>query len=202
MDEMNGLERVATALQFKEADRVPVAPLVCGATHRVAGITYGEWSSGNDVDAMVRGHLDALKLLGHDGIVALVDLSVEAADFGQEVFFPEMNTAYPNYDNPFIKTIEDYKKIQRINPRKTKRMKSVIDLICRYFQTDRQHPRDRRLCVRFARRHEHDERRRRHFFMDLIEHPDEVLAALQAMDETLARVRDGPGRGRCPLDLL
>lgn len=184
MDEMNGLERVATALQFKEADRVPVAPLVCGATHRVAGITYGEWSSGNDVDAMVRGHLDALKLLGHDGIVALVDLSVEAADFGQEVFFPEMSTAYPNYNNPFVKSIEDYKKIQRINPRKTKRMKSVIDMISG-------------IAKEVGKTHAilgfvygslgvmSMMRGAENFFMDLIENPDEVLPALQAMDDTL-----------------
>jgi len=184
MDEMNGLERVATACQFKEGDRVPVAPLVCGATHRVAGISYGEWSSGEYVSDMVRGHVDALKLLGHDGVVALVDLSIEAADFGQEVFFPEMSTAYPNYDNPYIKTIDDYKKIQRINPRKSKRMKSVIDMIAGISkEVGSTHA-----IVGFVygslgvlsmmRGVEK-------FFMDLIENPEAVLPALQAMDETL-----------------
>ena len=43
-DEMSSLERVAAALTFKEPDRVPAAPLVCGASHRVAGISYAEWS--------------------------------------------------------------------------------------------------------------------------------------------------------------
>ena len=183
-DEMNGLERVATALQFKEGDRVPVAPLVCGATHRVAGISYGEWSSGENVEAMVRGHVDAAELLGHDGIVALVDLSVEAADFGCEVIFPEMDTAHPNYDEPFIKSPDDYSKIKKINPRKTKRMKSVIDMVAGISkEVGKTHA-----IVGFVygslgvlsmlRGPEK-------FFMDLVECPEKVMPALQIMDEVL-----------------
>lgn len=182
--EMTSLERVATTLQFKEPDRVPAGPLVCGASHRVAGITYGEWSSGENVEAMVRGHIDAMELLNHDGVVALVDLSVEAADFGQEVIFPEFDTAHPNYDNNFIKGPKDYKKVTRINPRKSKRMKSVIDLIAG-------------LSKEVGKTHAivgfvygslgvmSMMRGPENFFMDLIEHPDEVLPALQIMDEVL-----------------
>jgi uroporphyrinogen decarboxylase len=184
MSEMTSLERVATTLQFKEPDRVPAAPLVCGASHRIAGVTYGEWSSGDDVDAMVRGHLDGLKLLGHDGIVALVDLSVEAHDFGQEVIFQEMNTAYPNYDNHFIKTIDDYKKIGRLNPKKTKRMKSVLDMISGISKVvGKTHA-----IVGFVYGSlgvMSMMRGPEKFFMDLIEAPEAVLPALQAMDETL-----------------
>jgi uroporphyrinogen decarboxylase len=184
MSEMTSLERVATTLQFKEPDRVPAAPLVCGASHRIAGVSYGEWSSGDDVDAMVRGHVDGLKLLGHDGVVALVDLSVEAHDFGQEVIFPEMNTAYPNYDNPFIKDIKDYKKIERIDPKKTKRMKSVLDMISGISkQVGKTHA-----IVGFVYGSlgvMSMMRGPEKFFMDLIEAPEAVLPALQAMDETL-----------------
>lgn len=183
-EEMTGLERVATTLQFKEPDRVPAAPLVCGASHRTVGVSYGEWSSGDNVEAMVRGHLDALDLLGHDGVVALVDLSVEAADFGGEVFFPEFNTAYPNYDDPYIKTPDDYKKIAKINPRKTKRMKSVIDMVAGLSKViGKTHA-----IVGFVygslgvmsmlRGPEN-------FFMDLIECPDKVKPALETMDEVL-----------------
>lgn len=184
-DEMTSLERVATTLQFKEPDRVPTGPLVCGASHRVVGITYGEWSKGDNVEAMVRGHVDSLKLIDHDGVVALVDLSVEAADFGQEVIFPEFDTAHPNYDNPFINDPKkDYKKIQKINPRKTKRMKSVIDMIAGLSKEIGQ----THAIVGFVygslgvlsmmRGPEN-------FFMDLMEYPDEVLPALQVMDEVL-----------------
>jgi uroporphyrinogen decarboxylase len=184
MSEMTSLERVAAAITFKTPDRVPAAPLVCGASHRVAGMSYGEWSSGEDVDAMVRGHVDALELLGHDGFVALIDLSVEAADFGQEVLYPEMNTAHPNYDNPFIKSLDDYKKIDRLNPKKTKRMKTVIDMVAG-------------VAKKVGKTHAvvgfvygsmgvmSMMRGPENFFMDLIEAPEVVLPALQAMDETL-----------------
>jgi len=127
-DRMNGLERVATAMQFKEADRVPAAPLVCGASHRFSGLTYAEWSQCTDIPAMVRGHVDALDMIGHDGVVLLVDLSVEAHALGCEINFPEMGTAHPNYDKPFISSYKEYTKVKRIDPRKTQRTKGVIDL--------------------------------------------------------------------------
>lgn len=182
--EMTSLERVGATLTHNEPDRVPAAPLVCGAAHRFSGITYGEWSTGDNVEAMVEGHIDALDMIGHDGVVMLVDLSVEAFDFGQEVIFPIMDTAHPNYDNPFIKSIDDYKKITKINPRKTKRMKSVIDMTAGLAKVvGKTHA-----IVGFVygslgvlsmmRGPEK-------FFMDLIENPDAVIPALQAMDETL-----------------
>ena len=184
-EQMTSLERVATALQFKEADRVPAAPLVCGASCRVAGISLGEWSEGDNVEMMIRGHLEALDLIGHDGVVMLVDLSVEAADFGCEMVFPHYDTAHPNYDNCYIKNPkEDYKKIKKINPRKTKRMKSVIDMVAGLSKViGKTHA-----IVGFVygsigvmsmlRGPEN-------FFQDLVEYPDEVEGALRVMDEVL-----------------
>jgi uroporphyrinogen decarboxylase len=184
-EEMTGLERVGTTFQFKEPDRVPAAPLVCGASHRFAGITYGEWSQGTNIDAMVKGHVDALHMIGHDGVVMLLDLSVEAQAFGCEVIFPEFDTAHPNYDNNFIKNPkEDYKKIQKINPRKTQRMKAVIDLTAG-------------LAKEIGKTHAivgfvygslgtlSMMRGPEYFFQDLIEYPDEVMGALKVMDEVL-----------------
>nr|WP_294565441.1 hypothetical protein [uncultured Rhodopila sp.] len=43
-DELTSLERVGLALQYKKPDRVPAAPLVCGASCRVLGISYDRWS--------------------------------------------------------------------------------------------------------------------------------------------------------------
>ena len=184
-DEMNSLQRVAAALTYQEPDRVPAAPLVCGASHRVAGITYGEWSKCENVEAMVQGHVDSLELIGHDGVVALVDLSVEAGDFGQEVIFPEFDTAHPNYDNPMIKNPkEDYKKICKIDPKKSKRMKGVIDMVAG-------------LSKKIGQTHAivgfvygslgtlSMIRGPENFFMDLMEYPDEVKGALEIMDEVL-----------------
>jgi uroporphyrinogen decarboxylase len=121
---MTSLERVASALQHKEADRVPAVPLVCGASRRVYGTTYAEWSQDGELAAKCM--LQAQEMIGFDGMLTLVDLSVEAADLGQEMVFPIEDTAHPNYDNPFIKSPDDYAKIQRVDPTKSPRMKEML----------------------------------------------------------------------------
>ncbi|MGA2224272.1 MAG: uroporphyrinogen decarboxylase family protein [Syntrophobacteraceae bacterium] len=121
---MTSLERVASALQHKEADRVPAAPLVCGASRRVYGVTYAEWAKDGELAAKCM--LQAQELIGFDGMLTLVDLSVEAADFGQEMVFPVEDTPHPNYDNPIIKTPDDFLKIERIDPTKSPRMKEML----------------------------------------------------------------------------
>ena len=105
-EELTPLERIGLALQYKKPDRVPVAPLVCGASRRVLGVTYDKWAKSSEIAA--NSLLAAQELIEFDGFLTLVDLSVEAADFGQEVIFPENSTPYPNFDNPLIKTHEDY----------------------------------------------------------------------------------------------
>jgi uroporphyrinogen decarboxylase len=128
-DELSSLERVALALQYKKGDRVPTAPLVCGASRRVLGVTYDRWAQ--DSEAAAASLIAAQELIGFDGFLCLVDLSVEAADFGQEVIYPANSTPYPNFDNPLIKTAEDYYKIKKVDPRKSPRMSRVIDLVRR-----------------------------------------------------------------------
>jgi uroporphyrinogen decarboxylase len=121
---MNSLERVATVLQGKIPDRVPAAPLVCGAARRVYGVTYAEWSQ--DGELMAKCMKQAHDLIGFDGILGLVDLSVEAADFGQKMVYPIEDTAHPDYDDPFIKTPDDYFKVQPLDPAKAPRMKESL----------------------------------------------------------------------------
>jgi len=131
-EELTPLERIGLALQYKKPDRVPVAPLVCGASRRVLGVTYDKWARSAEIAA--NSLLAAQELIEFDGFLTLVDLSVEAADFGQEVIFPENSTPYPNFDNPLIKTHEDYYKIKKVDPRKSPRMSMVIDLVRRLAQ--------------------------------------------------------------------
>ncbi len=128
---MTPLERVGTVLQGGIPDRVPSCPLICGAARRVYGITYEEWSQ--DGELMAKSMIQAQDLIGFDGILGLVDLSVEAADFGQKMIFPVEDTAHPDYDDPFIKTPDDYARIERIDPTKSTRMKEVLtymDIVC------------------------------------------------------------------------
>ncbi len=126
-EELTSLERVGLALQYKKPDRVPAAPLVCGASSRVLGYSYARWSQ--DPKIATASLLAAQELIGFDGFLTLVDLSVEAEDFGQEVIFPERSTALPNFDNPFIKTADDYSKVKPVDPRKSRRMAGVIEIV-------------------------------------------------------------------------
>jgi uroporphyrinogen decarboxylase len=126
-EELTSLERVVLALQYKKPDRVPAAPLVCGASSRVLGYSYDRWSQ--DPKIAIRSLLAAQELIGFDGFLTLVDLSVEAEDFGQELIFPERSTALPNFDNPLIKTADDYRLVRAVDPRKSRRMSSVIEIV-------------------------------------------------------------------------
>lgn len=128
---MNSLERVATVLQGGIPDRVPACPLVCGASRRVYGCTYEEWSQ--DGEIMAKSMIQAHDLIGFDGILGLVDLSVEAADLGQKMIYPIEDTAHPDYDDPFIASPDDFYKIEPVDPTKAPRMKEVLkymDIVC------------------------------------------------------------------------
>lgn len=126
-EELKPIERVVLALQHKKPDRVPVAPLVCGASCRVLGHTLDRWAQ--DPKIAIASLLAAQDLIEFEGFLTLLDLSVEAEDFGQEVLFPERSTARPNFDNPFIRNKEEYSKVKRVDPRKTRRMSTVIEIV-------------------------------------------------------------------------
>ena len=98
---MTPLERFMAAVQFKEADRVPCMPLICGASRRVYGCSYEEWSTNADVAA--GSLLQAQELLGFDAILTEIDLNVEAADLGQETIFPPDDQPYSNFQDLLIK---------------------------------------------------------------------------------------------------
>ena len=121
---MTPLERVGTVLHGGIPDRVPGQPLVSGAARRVYGVTYAEWAQDGELAAKCQ--LQAQELLGLEGMGAFIDLSVEAGDLGQEIVFPMERTPHPNYDNPYIKTPDDYLTIKKVDPTKSPRMKELI----------------------------------------------------------------------------
>ncbi len=181
-DQLTSLERVGLALQFKKADRIPATPLFCGASHRVLGITYDKWST--DAELATKSLLASQELLGFDAFVTLVDLSVEAADFGQEVIYPKNSTAYPNFNNPLINNAKEYSKVELVNPRKTKRMKSIIDICAGLAEA-----KGKEVAILgfiygplgvLSQMRGHKE-----LFKDLIRHPQEVLQAVEIITEVL-----------------
>ena len=77
----------AAILNHKEADRVPVYPLINGVNRQFANCDYKTWAT--DADKCAEGYIKATEELDLDVICTLIDLSVEAADFGQEIHYPE-----------------------------------------------------------------------------------------------------------------
>jgi uroporphyrinogen decarboxylase len=125
---LTSLERVVTAFRHKEPDRVPVAPIICAAGRQIRGISFPDFASNAErsADAYVAGH----EFVGGDFLVLLWDLSVEAADFGQKIIYPEDSTPRPDYNDPVIKDVDDYSKIKPIDYSKAERMQEFVKL-CR-----------------------------------------------------------------------
>lgn len=123
---MTSLERVSAALQHKEIDRVPVYPLINSISRKYCGIDYPTWSQ--DADLCAESIIRATEDIGVDVIVTLQDLSVEAADFGQKVDYPPDDAAHPDIHNRILKDIDDYAKVQPVDPRKTPRMAGQLKI--------------------------------------------------------------------------
>ncbi len=124
--ELLPLERVLCAIFFKEPDRVPVVPYLLGASRRITGVSYEDFSRRPEVVA--DAYLAAAQLIGGDALYNFVDLSVEAADFGQKLVYPPYSTAHPDYREPRIAALEDYERLEVFDPRKSPRMGMVIEL--------------------------------------------------------------------------
>jgi uroporphyrinogen decarboxylase len=124
--ELLPLERVLCTIFHKEPDRVPVVHFLLGAARRITGVSYEDFS--RRPEAAADAYYTATRLLGGDAMYTVIDLSVEAADFGQEIIYPPDSTAYPNYNRPLIATPDDYERLETFDPRKSPRMSAGIEL--------------------------------------------------------------------------
>ncbi len=124
---LSSFERVLTTSRFREPDRVPCSPLTfLGASRRLTGRSFAELSQ--DPHAAAEALLTAHELRGGDSLGAGFDLSVEAADFGQRMIYPEQSTAHPDYDHPAIREVDDYRKLRRIDLASAPRMQAVLTM--------------------------------------------------------------------------
>ena len=179
---MNSLERVALTLQHKEADRIPVYPIINSVSRKTMGLSYETWT--RDVDKCAEAIIRATDELDLDIMCSLVDLSVEAADWGQEILYSADNAACPNDANRLIKGVEDYGKIGPIDPRKTPRMSEHIEL-CRKMVEARGSEKAVVAFVFAPLGVASMLRGQAEFFMDMITHPDAVKACVGQINETL-----------------
>ena len=179
---MNSIERVLTALSHKEPDRVPVYPILSGATRRLVEADYKTWSTNADVCAAAftkaAGDFDV------DCIVTLVDLSIECDAWGQELIFPENEAARPNYDNCVINDIEDYKKITKADFRDSKRMMFHLE-VCRKLVNGVGCEKPIVAFVFGPLGVLSMLRRQQEMYMDIYDDPDAVKAAAREINETL-----------------
>lgn len=125
---LSSLERVLAAIRHKEPDRVPVAPIVNAGARKINGISFPDYSTSAERAADVL--TASTRFIGGDLVVLLLDLSVEAADFGQQVIYPLDSTAHPDYSRPVIGDPDGYAAIKPIDLAGSARMKELVRL-CR-----------------------------------------------------------------------
>lgn len=123
---MNSLERVVLTLQHKEADRVPIYPLLNSVARKVINATYADLAL--DPEICARAYIKLTEDYDLDVICTLTDLSVEASDFGAKIIYEDEEAAYPDPKERLLKGPEDYKTIKHIDVSKAKRMQDHIKL--------------------------------------------------------------------------
>ena len=179
---MNAMERVVACLSHKEADRVPVYPILSGVTRKLVGATYEKWST--DAETCANALYKAATLYNLDCIVTLIDLSIECDAWGQELIFHENDAAHPDHSKHIINDIEDYSKIKKVDYRTSKRMMMHIDTCRRLVEMSK----GELPIVAFVfgplgtlsmLRNQQD------MYMDLYDDPDAVKDAAREVNETL-----------------
>jgi len=123
---LTSVERTFSALFHREPDHVPVTPLLCSAARQINGISFPDLSLDGEKAADV--FYSGWEFVGGDLIVLMLDLSVEAADFGQAMEYPDMSTARPDYSRPVIKNKDGYGKLKPIKLSEARRMQEFLKL--------------------------------------------------------------------------
>lgn len=125
---MTAKERVMTALTGGKPDRVPVCPILGGATRQMLGMTYQTWSTDAEVCALALA-----KTVRHyqlDAAMFVIDLSVECAAWGQRLVYPREGTVHPDVHARVLQAPEDYVRIQPAPRQCAARMEMVVE-VCR-----------------------------------------------------------------------
>lgn len=123
---MNSLERVVCALQHKEADRVPIYPLLNSVARKLVDATYADLAI--DPEICAKAYIKLTEDYDLDVICTLTDLSVEASDFGAKIIYDDHEAAYPDHTDRLIKSPAEYKNIEKLDVDKAKRMQDHIKL--------------------------------------------------------------------------
>jgi uroporphyrinogen decarboxylase len=164
-----------------------VYPLLCGVSRKLVNASYPVWST--DMDVCAEAYEKVTDMFGLDVICTLIDLSVEAADFGQKIVFPENEAAHPDFNDYMLKSTKDIYTVEPIKFPAAKRMNGHV-----------------RLCDRLVKSKGQDVpvvafvfgplgilsmmRGQANLFMDIIDDPDAVKHGVAAITETLLEYVD------------
>ncbi len=125
---LSAIERVLTTFRHKEPDRVPATPILGAGARQIKGISFPDFAT--KAEKAADAYCAGFEFVGGDLLVLLWDLSVEAADFGQKVIYPENSTAMCDYNDPVVKDVGDYGKVKPIDFSQAARMQEFVKL-CR-----------------------------------------------------------------------
>ena len=179
---LTNIERVVTTLCHREPDHVPCCPMLYGASRRLVGVSYPDFAL--KPEATAKSLLAGFELIGGETFAPAIDLSIEAADFGQQMVYPDNSTPHPDYAHPLMKDVSDYRRLKRIELKGAHRMQAMLET-CRILV--------RRIGFKGAvsgfafgplgvlsmmRGAEH-------LFRDCVNYPSEVMAALETITDVL-----------------
>jgi uroporphyrinogen decarboxylase len=178
------LEEDNPAPEPQRATSIPCRPLLFSACRRLVGANCRDWALKPAVT--VKGLLAGLDFMGlkpdDRPLSPWVDLSVEAADFGQKMIYPEESTPHPDYADPLIKHVSDYRKLETVDLKKAPRMQNMLTMIRSLIENGAVGiggfclgPLGVLSMMRGAER----------LFRDCLLHPSDVKAALETITETL-----------------
>ena len=122
---MKPIERVSnpSAQRGGPHPRVPAALRV---SRKLVNASYPVWST--DMDVCAEAYEKVTDMFGLDVICTLIDLSVEAADFGQKIVFPENEAAHPDFNDYMLKSTKDIYTVEPIKFPAAKRMNGHVRL--------------------------------------------------------------------------
>lgn len=122
---MTALERVLTALSFKEPDRVPFFLLLTTHGARELGMSIKDYFS--DPEAVCEGQLRMQARYGHDCLYAFTHAAVEVQAFGGSVSYVEDGS--PNAATPPLQSLSDIAAVTCPDIRNTPSLTSNLKAI-------------------------------------------------------------------------
>lgn len=182
MTALTSMERVLLTLKGEATDRVPVCSLAIGVTRQMTGVSFPDFSTNSE--AAAEAMIYANRIVGDDIFLCFTDLSVEAADFGQEMVYPANTTAHPNYENLLVKEVQDYGRLETFKAATGRRMSTYLDVCSNLVKSvGQEHP-----ILGFVygplgvlgmmRGMEN-------LYMDILEYPEQVKKGLEVVTEVL-----------------